>query len=107
MNWLMKWLSIFLKFLFGTMFTLALLGAFALAGAYLYLSPHLPPTDSLRHVQFQVPLRVYSNTGSLLAEFGEKRRIPLDYKDVPEPMIQAFLAVPRVRTSSDAWRPTD
>jgi penicillin-binding protein 1A len=43
-------------------------------------------------VELQVPLRVYSRDLKLIAEFGEKRREPLSYAQVPEPMIQAFLA---------------
>ena len=53
---------------------LACLGA---AGLYWYLAPKLPPIDSLKDVQLQEPLRVYSRDGRLIAEFGEKRRTPL------------------------------
>ncbi len=88
----MKWLMKFLKFLLGTLFTLAFLGVAALAAAYLYLSPDLPPTESLRNVQFQVPLRIYSRDSLLIAEYGEKRRIPLSYHELPKKLVQAFLA---------------
>ena len=75
---------------------LALLGAVAVAlgagGVYLYLAPTLPSADTLRDVRLQVPLRVRARDGGLIAEFGEKRRTPLRLDQVPERMIQAFVA---------------
>ncbi len=69
-----------------------LAGGVTLAALYFYLEPQLPSTENLRNVRFQVPLRVYSADGRLIAEFGEKRRIPLGYDEIPETVIQAFLA---------------
>ncbi len=63
-----------------------------LAGLYLFIVPGLPSTQSLQDVQFQVPLRVYSRGGGLIAEFGEKKRAPLKYEEVPKLMVQAVLA---------------
>jgi len=74
--------------LFGA-FTLGLLLVF---GAYLYLAPGLPPVEALREVRFQVPLRVYTRDGQLLAEYGEKRRVPLRIDEIPPAVRQAFLA---------------
>ncbi len=71
---------------------LSLLGVIGLAASYLYLAPGLPSAESLKDVRLQVPMRVYSREGKLIAEFGEKRRTPLRLDDVPKPMIQAFLA---------------
>ena len=67
-------------------------GAGALYAAYLYLNPKLPEVDTLKDVRMQEPLRVYSRDGKLIGEFGESRRIPILVEDVPEPLIQAFLA---------------
>jgi penicillin-binding protein 1A len=66
--------------------------AFANVCAYVYLRPALPAVDSLREVQLQVPLRVYTRDGRLIASFGEQRRIPVRYSDLPPKLIQAFLA---------------
>jgi penicillin-binding protein 1A len=68
---------------------LACLGA---AGLYWYLAPKLPPIDSLKDVQLQEPLRVYSRDGRLIAEFGEKRRTPLKFAQIPDIMVKAVLA---------------
>lgn len=40
----------------------------------------------------QVPLRVYSADGALIAEIGEQRRVPVAIDEVPEKLKQAFLA---------------
>jgi penicillin-binding protein 1A len=56
------------------------------------LKPALPDVDSLRDVQLQVPLRVYTRDGKLLAAIGEQRRIPVRYEQLPKKLIQAFLA---------------
>lgn len=71
---------------------LGILGGFLAAGVYAYLKPQLPDPEALRDVRLQVPLRMFSADGKLIAEFGEKRREPVVLADVPEPMIRAFLA---------------
>jgi len=65
----------------------------ALTGAVLWwVMPQLPSAASLREVRLQTPLRVYTRDGSLIAEFGEKRRNPVAIADVPLRMKQAFIA---------------
>ncbi|WP_438269576.1 penicillin-binding protein 1A [Pseudomonas indica] len=62
------------------------------SGAFLYLSPSLPSVDSLRSIQLQIPLRVYSSDAKLIAEFGEMRRSPIHFADIPQEFIQALLS---------------
>lgn len=64
----------------------------AAAGIYIYLSPKLPPVDSLREIHLQIPLRVYSSDGVLIGEFGEQKRTPVTYEEVPTDFIHAILA---------------
>jgi penicillin-binding protein 1A len=52
----------------------------------------LPDVGSLREVQLQVPLRIYSRDGKLIQSIGEQRRIPVRYDQLPPKLIQAFLA---------------
>jgi penicillin-binding protein 1A len=59
---------------------------------YIRIEPQLPSIDHLRVVQLQVPLRVYTRDQRLIAEFGEKRRTPVTMAEVPEVLVQAFLA---------------
>jgi penicillin-binding protein 1A len=56
------------------------------------LRPALPDVASLREVQLQVPLRIYSRDGKLIQSIGEQRRIPVRYDQLPLKLIQAFLA---------------
>ena len=70
---------------------IAIVGIAAI-GAYYYVAPSLPAVDSLKQVQLQVPLRVYTRDGLLLAEYGEQRRIPLEFRDIPDVIQEAFLA---------------
>lgn len=84
------------KSLFGIIFWLLLTGTsvtlVTFAGLYLYLSPKLPSVDSLREVKLQTPLRVYSSDGKLIGEFGEQRRTPLTYNQIPPLYIKALLS---------------
>ena len=66
--------------------------AFANVCAYVYLRPALPDVGSLREVQLQVPLRIYSRDGKLIQSIGEQRRIPVRYEQLPKKLVQAFLA---------------
>ncbi|MDH5300268.1 MAG: penicillin-binding protein 1A [Gammaproteobacteria bacterium] len=67
------------------------LGVIGVVGAYMYIEPRLPETSVLKDTRYQVPLRVYTADGKLMAEFGEKRRQPLKYNEIPEDMIHAVL----------------
>jgi penicillin-binding protein 1A len=72
-------------------FSLSLLGIAAIAAAYFYVLPDLPDVNSLKTVQLQTPLRIYSRDGKLISQFGEKRRIPVEYEEVPTQLINAVL----------------
>ncbi|MFK7731067.1 MAG: penicillin-binding protein 1A [Pseudomonadales bacterium] len=78
--------------LFWLLFTLVSGTAVTAAGVYLYLSPNLPDVDDLYEVKLQIPLRIYSYEGELLGEFGEKRRTPVTYDQVPDQFVRAILA---------------
>ena len=76
----------------GSVLFVALLGAYALAASYVYLAPDLPSSESMRKVELQIPLRVYTRNGALMAQIGEQRRIPVTYEEIPLIVKQAFLA---------------
>ncbi len=59
---------------------------------YLYASSQLPNVDSLKTVKLQVPLRIYTQEGLLIQEYGEQRREPLPYEDIPQTLVHALLA---------------
>ena len=72
------------------------LGFFAaiwlLAGVYLYLSPSLPDVETLRDVKLQTPMKVYTREGDLIGQFGEQKRSPLSFEEIPQPFVYALLA---------------
>jgi penicillin-binding protein 1A len=75
---------------------LALAGILFVAGAigvaYWLLAPRLPSVAVLRDYHMQVPLRVLSSDGRLIASFGETRRIPVHIADVPARLKNAVLS---------------
>lgn len=79
-----------------TLLNLSLIGACAgiwwLAGLYLYLSPNLPDAATLRNITLQTPMRVVSRDGKLIGQFGEQKRYPLRYEEIPQSFIDALLA---------------
>lgn len=71
----------------------ALGGALIIATSlYLYLSPKLPPVETLKTVKLQTPLRVYSQDMKLIGEFGEKRRTPISFDAIPPLFVNAVLS---------------
>ncbi len=64
----------------------------AVSGAYLYLAPKLPDVNTLVDIQLKVPLRIYSADDKLIGEFGEQRRTPIAFEDVPTDFINAFIS---------------
>lgn len=77
-------------FLFGLIF--AVIGLVIAVGTYFYLVPKLPDVQELRDIKLQVPLSVYTKDTKLIAQFGETRRYPVNVKDVPLQVKQAFIA---------------
>ncbi|WP_444817033.1 penicillin-binding protein 1A [Stutzerimonas frequens] len=81
-----------LKFLAWSCFAVFCALLLSISGAFLYLNPNLPSVESLRSIQLQIPLRVYSADEKLIAEFGEMRRSPIRFEEIPEDFIHALLA---------------
>ena len=63
----------------------------SLAGVYLYLNPQIPSAETFRHVHLETPLRIFTADGLLMAEFGERRVIPITLAEVPPLFISAVL----------------
>jgi len=85
-----------LRFLWRALLSLLLLAGLvagiAAVALYTKIESQLPSIEVLKDVQLQEPLRIYTRDRRLLAEFGEKRRTPVKISQVPDAMIQAFLA---------------
>ncbi len=85
---MLKWI----KRLFFISIFLCLLAISTIAAVYYYVKAELPDVASIQDIQLQVPMKVFSIDGELISQFGEKRRIPLTIDEVPEKLIQAFIA---------------
>lgn len=83
-----KWWQLLLLSLFAM--GLALTALVVLATVLIY--PELPSLEALTDYRPKIPLRVYSEEGQLIAEFGEERRAFVKIKDVPAELKQAILA---------------
>mgnify|MGYP003312921205 FL=1 len=59
---------------------------------YLYLLSELPRVDNVDQSKLQIPLKIYTSDEKLIGEFGEKKRRPLGFEEIPEDLKNAFLA---------------
>ncbi|OLO05964.1 MULTISPECIES: penicillin-binding protein 1A [Salinicola] len=64
----------------------------AVIGAGLYFAPGLPDVRQLQDYELQTPLRIYTEDNKLIGEYGEERRMPVSYDEIPKPLINALLA---------------
>ena len=65
-----------------------MLGAFAAFMTY----PKLPSLEVLTDYRPKLPLRIISDDGKVIGEFGEERRSVVRFKDVPRSLVDAILA---------------
>ena len=63
-----------------------------IASTFLYFDPKNPDTESYRNFQYERPLRVFSAEGALLAEYGERRLIPVAIEAVPQYYLDAVVS---------------
>ena len=61
-------------------------------GMYLYIAPSLPEMSSLKKAPLLKPLQVYTADNQLIAEYGGKLSVPVNYEQIPKEFIYAFLA---------------
>ncbi|MGX3020765.1 penicillin-binding protein 1A [Ursidibacter sp. B-7004-1] len=80
------------KIIFGTLLTLAILGCVAVGVIYFHFKLDLPNVNSLKNVELQQPMQIFTADGKLIGEVGEERRIPVKLADIPQSLIDAVLA---------------
>ncbi|HNA81666.1 MAG TPA: transglycosylase domain-containing protein, partial [Thiobacillaceae bacterium] len=71
-------------------FAIASMAVATLAAAMIY--PNLPSLETLKDYRPKQPLRIYTEDGALIGEFGEERRAVVRLKDTPKHLRQAILA---------------
>lgn len=69
-----------------------ILGVSTIFGFYYYVKPELPDVATLRDVKLQTPMQVFSQDGKLISQFGEKRRNPVTYDEIPRHLVEALIA---------------
>ncbi|MCG9567020.1 PBP1A family penicillin-binding protein [Vibrio sp. 1CM2L] len=82
----------FIKRLFIFTLICMILGVSTIFGFYYYVKPELPDVATLRDVELQTPMQVFSQDGKLISQFGEKRRIPVTYDEIPRHLVEALIA---------------
>ena len=71
---------------------LFIVGSITFIAFILFIFFSLPSVKDLQNIELQTPLRVFTQDKQLIAIFGEKRRIPVTFEQVPKNMENAFLA---------------
>ncbi|WP_375751685.1 penicillin-binding protein 1A [Vibrio sp. HN007] len=82
----------FIKYLLIFSVVCIVLGVGTIVGFYYYVKPELPDVATLKDVQLQTPMQVYSRDGKLISQFGEKRRVPVTFDEIPQDLIDALIA---------------
>ncbi|NRF17335.1 penicillin-binding protein 1A [Vibrio coralliilyticus] len=82
----------FIKRLFIFVLVCTVLGVGTIVGFYFYVKPELPDVATLKDVKLQTPMQIFTQDGKLISQFGEKRRIPVTYDEIPPHLIEALIA---------------
>lgn len=92
-------LHTFLKIIFKLLFILFVMIIIAVLafpigfyGMTMYIEPTLPSVTEIKKAELEMPLQIYSHDQKLIGQFGNRLSLPVVYEDIPETMIQAFLA---------------
>lgn len=91
-NYLDNLMGVMVRIVWRSLLGISVLLIFFGVIGLLYIESTLPSVDSLRDVRLKVPLRIFSQDGKLIAEFGEGRRNPVSLEQVPKDLINAVLA---------------
>jgi penicillin-binding protein 1A len=77
----------------GTLAGLVLTGILLLGFMLMMAYPNLPALDSLTDYRPKIPLRIFSADKVLIGEFGEERRNVVHFREIPDLMKKAVLAI--------------
>ncbi|MCB5162310.1 penicillin-binding protein 1A [Marinomonas algarum] len=81
---------------FKILLILGLLGAISAASityaVYYNVKDRIPSVEELKTIELKIPLRIYTADEQLIGEFGDQRRTPIDYNEIPQGLEDAILA---------------
>ncbi|WP_111639753.1 penicillin-binding protein 1A [Marinomonas shanghaiensis] len=73
--------------LFGTLCAIGITYAI-----YYSVKDRIPTVEELKDIELRIPLRIYTADNLLIGEFGEQRRTPISYAEIPPDLEHAILA---------------
>lgn len=85
------------KIIFSALLSLLILGGVIGGLLYMHIKSDLPDVATLKNVQLQQPMQIFTLDGKLIGEVGEERRIPVNLEEVPPMLIKAILATEDAR----------
>lgn len=91
------------KFLFWISISGCVLAIMIVLGSFLTLRPSLPEISLVDEAQLQMPLKVYTEDGVLIGEYGEIKRRPISFEDIPPYIKNAFLAAEDDQFFLSSW----
>lgn len=81
-----------IKITFYSSLLICFLSILAVVGVYLNLKPNLPEISLVNESQLQMPLKIYTQDEVLIGEYGEIKRRPVSFNEIPINLRNAFLA---------------
>ena len=90
---LKTYLNILYRSKLGKLFViLLLLLGMGITSLNIYIDSKLPDEQKIKEIELQIPLKIFSEDGKLIGEFGEQRRTALKFKNIPHHYVNAVLA---------------
>ena len=81
-----------IKILFWLSISSCIIALFSVLMSYFLLKPNLPEISLVDEDNLQMPLKVFTSDGVLIGEFGEIKRRPLAFDEIPTNIKNSFLA---------------
>ncbi|MDH2999041.1 penicillin-binding protein [Pasteurellaceae bacterium LFhippo2] len=85
------------KIIFSALLTLIIVAAIGGVLLYNHLKQDLPDVATLKEVELQQPMQIFTADGKLIGEVGEQRRIPVKLADIPQTLVDAIIATEDTR----------
>ena len=80
------------KIILSALLSLVVLGCIIGGLFYVHIRDGLPDVSTLKNVELQQPMQIFTADGKLIGEVGEERRIPVKLEEVPQKLIDAIIA---------------
>ena len=81
-----------IKIIFYASLLACVIAMSSVIAAYFYLKPNLPEISLVNESQLQLPLKIYTQDKVLIGEYGEIKRRPVVFNEIPNDLKNAFLA---------------